>query len=178
MPPNPSDPAVRDVVAAIDCAFPLDGATLSGTRVLFDSDGPGLTPDRPSSWREVAERINEVDSSLIGSLEPDDFRYYLPGLLTGCLLHLREGAPPYEGSVLFGLVWGNDDRYWDDRFLDRWGRLPPQQLDAVERAVDLLLPEPAPEHRERLYALLGPSDRTRAKETLDLLRIRQALGGD
>lgn len=174
MPPS-RDPAVLDAVAAIESAFPPDGATLPGTRLLLDPEGIGPAPLRPATWREVAERINEIDHSEIHSLEPDDFRCYLPGLLIGCLLHLRDNAPPYEGSILYDLIWGNDDRYWDAHFLDRWGHFTATQLDAVEQAVDLLLPAPPPEIRDRLYAILGPFDRTRARETLDLLRLRLAL---
>lgn len=174
---TPESPTIQEAVAALEAAFPLEGATLSGTRLLLDPEGTQPTLDRPATWPEVALRINEIDWDLIASLEPEDFRYYLPGLLVGCLRYLRDGAPPYEDSTLSGLIWGNDDRYWDERFLSCWGRLSLQQLDAVELAVDVLLPEPPPEHRDRLYALLGPSDWTRAKETLDLLRLRDAIGG-
>lgn len=174
MPPS-RDPATPDAVAAIEAAFPPDGGTFPGTRVLLDPEGTGPAPLQPIPWREMAERINEIDHSEIHSLEPDDFRCYLPGLLIGCLLHLPDIAPPYEDSILYDLIWGNDDRYWNSRFLDRWGHLTAPQLDAVERAVDLLLPDPPPEYRDRLYAILGPTHRTRARETLDLLRLRLAL---
>lgn len=172
---SPSDPAIIDTVAAIEAAFPPDRGTSQGTRVLLDPEGTGPAHLRPVTWREIARRIDDVDHSLIHSLEAEDFRCYLPGLLIGCLLHLPDKAPLYEESTLYDLIWGNDDRYWDARFLDRWGHLTATQLDAVERAVDLLLPEPPPEIRDRLYAILGPSDRTRARETLDLLRLRLAL---
>lgn len=153
-----------DLATRLAEAFPTAGATASGTELLFARDVGPQHDLSPLTWPEVAERINEVaDYSLISSMMPGDFRYYLPGLILGIACYEQDASSPMGSTVFFNLYDYSNPHHWDERFLDRWCRFTEDQYEVLEAALPPLLVE----H-------LGAFNGAIATETLALARIQAA----
>ncbi|MDR5654533.1 hypothetical protein [Ruixingdingia sedimenti] len=93
-----------DLAIRLAEVFPTAGATASGTGLLFAGDDGPQHDLTPSTWHQVAEQINDVvDYSLISSMMPPDFRYYLPGLILGVACHERDAGSPTGATILADL---------------------------------------------------------------------------
>ena len=145
--------------------------------MLFDLEGRGPAPSRPATWREVADWIDEVDDDAPVHLLAEDFRAYLPGLLLGGLCYMTNPGNPVTESAVHDLFQNYYDSWWDQRFMDRWCHFTATQLDVIEAAVALLFAGPAPGSpaEAAMRSMLGPLSLERARQTLELIRLRAAL---
>lgn len=142
--------------------FPSEGATLSGTGLLFAGEDDLQHDLPPVTWQQVAEHIGEViDHSLIFSMMPSDFRYYLPGLILGISCHEHDAGSPMGSTIFADLLNYSNPRHWDTTFLERWCRFTQDQYEVLESVLPPLLIE----H-------LGAFDSSIAVETLALARMQ------
>lgn len=156
---------MKDLQVLFEEYFPKAGGTMAGTLTLFGYGGNQGRAALASDWLEVAKRINEVDPDSPHHLSSADFRYYLPGLLIGCVCYLNNDSNPIAYAVLENLASSNDDKLWDDRFIERWCQYTPQQLHAIRLAVEKIYP--IAEH----YTVIARALIDRIWETLELIQI-------
>lgn len=153
-----------DLAIRLAEVFPTAGATASGTELLFAGDDGPQHDLTPLTWHQVAEQINDVvDYSLISSMMPPDFRYYLPGLILGIACHGRDAGSPMGATILANLYHYSNPHHWDARFMERWCRFTEDQYEVLESVLPPLLIE----H-------LGAFDGAIAAETLALARMQAA----
>ena len=155
--------ALDPVILRLLAEFPVEGATQSGTQLLFLDEAESERNLQALTWLQVAKQITGiVDIGLVHSMKPADFRYYLPGLLLGVMREPVE-TDTLGSAVLFGLHSYQNPEYWDDDFVEKWCRFTAAQYDLLENLIEPILPD----HLGEFYGIS-------AMETLGLAKMHAA----
>jgi hypothetical protein len=139
-----SERLINELKATFGAVSRGSGVTLHEAEVIDDygSDDERASArlmDTDNSWTELPEELISDHPSVLGFLDTDGFRYYLPAYLTFALSDLVQwdGPSPNLSSIsaIMSLVPVDGEPRWRERDLKRYGSFSAEESRVICRVL-------------------------------------------